>query len=318
VSRRSTPSVAVVITVYNGEEYVAEALTSILGQTRPPDEVIVVDDGSTDGTQRQLERFADDIRVIAQANQGHAGALNRGYAEARCDYVAKCDADDIWEPDKLSRQVQALVDHPDIDVAFSGARNFGLADDEWVPAPGEGLLLDARELVRALYRTNIVCATSTVIRRETFERLGPFDASVPCEDYDYWLRALAAGAVFFYDPRALVRCRKHALGATHNLLRMRRGAHLVRQRHAELVADERLVRGVLAGDLSTIARLLVDDDQPREARATFVASVRRRPTAFALAWLALLAAPSRYRATLIDTSRSIKRGVQGHTQAAAR
>jgi glycosyltransferase involved in cell wall biosynthesis len=318
VSRRSTPSVAVVITVYNGEEYVAEALTSILGQTRPPDEVIVVDDGSTDGTQRQLERFADDIRVIAQANQGHAGALNRGYAEARCDYIGKCDADDIWEPDKLSRQVQALVDHPDIDVAFSGARNFGLADDEWVPAPGEGLLLDARELVRALYRTNIVCATSTVIRRETFERLGPFDASVPCEDYDYWLRALAAGAVFFYDPRVLVRCRKHALGATHNLLRMRRGAHLVRQRHAELVADERLVRGVLAGDLSTIARLLVDDDQPREARATFVASVRRRPTAFALAWLALLAAPSRYRATLIDTSRSIKRGVQGHTQAAAR
>jgi glycosyltransferase involved in cell wall biosynthesis len=317
VSRRPTPSISVVVTVYNGEEYVAEALTSILGQTHRADEVIVVDDGSTDGTQRELARFAGDIRVIAQANQGHARALNRGYAEARCDYVAKCDADDIWQPDKLSRQVQALLAHPEIDVAFSGARNFGLADDEWVPAPGEGLL-DARELVRALYRTNLVCATSTLIRRETFERLGPFDASVPCEDYDYWLRALATGATFFYDPRALVRCRKHALGATHNLLRMRRGAHLVRQRHAALVGDERLVRRVLAGDLSTIARLLVDDDQPREARATFIASLRRRPTAFAVAWLALLAAPTRFHATLIGTSRSIKRGVQGRTQAAAR
>jgi glycosyltransferase involved in cell wall biosynthesis len=317
MSRRPPPSISVVVTVYNGEEYVVDALTSILGQTHRADEVIVVDDGSTDGTQRELERFAGDIRVIAQANQGHAGALNRGYAEARCDYVAKCDADDIWDPDKLGRQVQALVDHPEIDVAFRGARNFGLADDEWVPAPGEGLL-DAHELVRALYRTNLVCATSTLIRRETFERLGPFDVSVPCEDYDYWLRALAAGATFFYDPRALVRCRKHALGATHNLLRMRRGAHLVRQRHAELVGDERLVRRVLAGDLSTIARLLVDDDRPREARATFVASLRRRPTAFALAWLALLAAPTRFHATLIGTSRSIKRGVQGRTQAAAR
>ena len=317
MSRGSTPSISVVVTVYNGEEYVAEALTSILGQSHRPDEVIVVDDGSTDATAGELERFAGDIRVIAQANTGHAGALNRGYPEARSDYIAKCDADDIWEPDKLSRQVRALVDHPEVDVAFSGARNFGLAEDEWVHAPGEGLL-DPRELTRALLRTNLVCATSTLIRRETFERLGPFDASVPCEDYDYWLRALAAGAVFFYDPRALVRCRKHALGATHNLLRMRRGAHLVRQRHAALVDDERLVRSVMAGDLSAIARLLVDDDQPREARAAFAASLRRRPTPFALAWLALLAAPARYRATLIGTSRSIKRGVQGRTQAATR
>ena len=149
VSRWSTPSISVVVTVYNGEEYVAEALTSILGQTHRPDEVIVVDDGSTDGTARELERFAGDIRVIAQANTGHAGALNRGYPEARGDYIAKCDADDIWEPDKLSRQVRALVDHPEIDVAFSGARNFGLAEDEWVHAPGEGLL-DPRELTRAL------------------------------------------------------------------------------------------------------------------------------------------------------------------------
>ncbi|MGZ8634948.1 MAG: glycosyltransferase [Solirubrobacteraceae bacterium] len=306
-----------VVTVYNGEEYVAEALTSILAQTHRADEVIVVDDGSTDGTQRELERFGGEVRVITQANQGHAGALNRGYAEAQGDYIAKCDADDVWEPDKLGRQVHALLEHPDIDVAFSGARNFGLSVDEWVSAPGEGLL-DRRELARALLRTNLVCATSTVIRRRTFEQLGPFDASVPCEDYDYWMRALAAGATFFYDPTALVRCRKHAQGATHNVLRMKRGAHRVHLRHALLVDDDRLVRSVLAADLSAIARLLVDDDRPDEARAAFVASLRQRPTAFALAWMLLLAAPSRYRPTLIGTSRSIKRGLVGRMQAATR
>ena len=213
--------------------------------------------------------------------------------------------------------MHALLEHPEIDVAFGGAQNFGLSEDDWVQAPGEGLL-GGRELAHALYRTNIVCATSTLIRRRTFEQLGPFDASVPCEDYDYWLRALRAGAVFFYDPCVLVRCRKHELGATHNLLRMRRGAHGVRQRYAGLVADQRLVRSVLAADLSTIARMLVDDGQPEEARAMFVASLRQRPTAFALAWLALLAAPSRYRAGLIGTSVAIKRGVRGRVEAAPR
>ncbi len=195
------PTITAMVRVHNAEEYIGESLTAILSQTRPPDEVLVIDDGSTDGTPDELKRFGGDIRVVRQANSGYAGAFNRGFGEACGDYIATCDADDVWEADKLERQAQALLDHPEIDFAFTGARFFGLAEGPRAPYPGAGLL-EPRVLAWRLYCANSVCTSSTLIRRSLFERLGPFeDRAAPCEDYDYWLRALTAGAVSFYDPR---------------------------------------------------------------------------------------------------------------------
>lgn len=302
-------TISAVIPVYNAEEYIAGCLTAILSQTRPPDEIVVVDDGSTDATQDELARFRGDIRVVKQANRGVAGAMNRCFNESRGEYVAKCDADDIWESDKLERQVEALLIHPEIDIAFSGARFFGLTEGPRTLYPEAGVL-EPRDLMRRLFRANFVCASSTLVRRSLYQQLGPFVEGLACEDYDYWLRALRAGAVFFYDPKVLVRYRAHEQQVSANMQRMCEADYLVHGWHSDLVEDLRLVRKVQARDLSNIARALSGQNRTREARAVFLSSLRRRPTLRALAWVLVLSAPDRYSLRLADRLVSIKRRLE--------
>jgi glycosyltransferase involved in cell wall biosynthesis len=305
-----TPTISAVVTTYNAEEYVGQALTAILSQTRPPEEVVVVDDGSTDGTQEELARFGADIRVVRQANRGHASALNHGFGEARGDYLAKCDADDIWEPTKLERQLQALDDHPEIDIAFGCARYFGQGDGLFASPPGEGLL-DRRDFARRLYRANLVCSTSTLIRRRLYQELGPFEElqRVSVEDYDYWLRALRAGAVFFYDPSVLVRCRRHESNVSNNLLSMYWSTHLAHVRYADLVEDSSLAHRAMAYDLLLIARQLVEENRPLQARAAFIASLGYKLNPRGLTWALILSAPERYRRMLTGGLTSARRAL---------
>ena len=235
----------------------------------------MVDDGSTDGTQDELARFRGDIRVVKQANRGYAGAMNRCFDEARGDYVAKCDADDIWESDKLERQVEALLIHPEIDIAFSGARFFGLAEGPRALYPEAGVL-EPRDSMRRLYRANFVCASSTLVRRSLYQRLGPFDEGRRCA------RTTTTGCALCRPAPCSSTTRKcsFATGPTSsrspaNMLRMREADYLVHGWHSDLVDDSRLVRKVQARDLSNIARALSDQDRPREARAVFLSSLRR-------------------------------------------
>jgi glycosyltransferase involved in cell wall biosynthesis len=304
----SAPTISAVVPVYNGERYIAQALTAILSQTHPPQEVIVVDDGSTDGTQRELERFRGEIRVVKQGNLGVAGAMNRCFEESRCDYMAKCDADDIWELDKLERQAQTVIAHPEVDIAFGGARFFGGSEGPRAPYSGAGIL-DRHELARRLYRANFVCSGTTMVRRRLHQRLGPFVEGLDCEDYDYWLRAVTAGAVFFYDPRVLTNYRTHENQVSSNLLRMHRAEYVTHGWHAALVEDPRLVRKVKARDLSNIARELSDEDRPREARAAFLAALRARLSPRLLVWVLLLSMPDRLRRPLADGLVSIRRAL---------
>jgi glycosyltransferase involved in cell wall biosynthesis len=301
----STPTVTAVVTAYNAEDYVAETLRSLLAQTRPPDEIVVIDDGSTDGTPDVLATFGDAIRVVRQPNAGHTGALNRGWQEARGEYVAQCDADDIWEPDKLARQLAALAAHPQIDVAFCAVQVFGAMDGILeLPdaAPGIGLV-DAHEFARSLFRNNFILPSSTLVRRALYDRIGAFDASLPFVDYDFWLRALRAGAVYYYDPEPGVRYRRHEAQMTAGRLGVVRSLHQVRTRNAALIGDRRLIDTVASLDLFRIGRLLVDVD-PAAARSAFAEATRRttRDTlpvgARAAAWVGLLSLPPRWRRRL--------------------
>lgn len=303
-----SPTISAVVPVYNTERYVAETLTAILSQTHPPDEVIVVDDGSTDGTLHELERFRGEIRVVRQGNLGVAGAMNRCFEEARGEYVAKCDADDVWELNKLELQARAVIAHPEIDVAISGACFFGGDEGPRAPYPDAGIL-DRRELARRLYRANFIASCGTLVRRGLHSEVGPFLEGFACEDYDFWLRALTSGAVFFHDPSVLVKIRTHDNQVSNNLLRMHKAEYTAHGWHAGLVKDARLVRNVKARDLSNIARLLSDEDMPREARATFVSALRQRFSPRLLAWVLVLSMPDRYRRPLADGLVSIRRAL---------
>lgn len=292
------PTITAGVRVHNAELFIAETLTAILSQTRPPEEIVVVDDGSTDGTPEELERFAREVRIVRQPNRGLAATFNRVFDEARGDYVAMCDADDIWSPDRLERQAQALVRHPEIGIAFGAVEIFGTASGPWgyldILEPG---ILQRDRFARALLRADVVSTSTTLIARRLYGQVGPFRERMGAEDYDYWLRALKTGAVFYYDPATLARYRRHSDQVTSSMLRVEQSGYQVRLSHGDLVADRRFLNALLATNLFDIGRLLVDEGRRTEAGEAFRRCLRHHTpatleiTARALAWMALLALP---------------------------
>lgn len=299
----STPTITAVVGAYNAEEHIGETIQSILAQTRPADEIIVVDDGSTDGTLCEIERFGDRVCVIQRPNGGCPAAFNTAFSAATSDYVAMCGADDLWEPTKLERQAAALAAHPEIDLAFAGSWSFGFVEAPWPDPPGRGLL-DRGALLDVLYGENILCASSALIRRSLYERLGPFVEEIDgerfaCDDYEYWLRSLGAGAVFYYEPGTHVRYRRHAGNATNSQTWVCRSRLASHRMHASTVGDERLVAATLASDLRLQARHEVVDGTMRRARGTFMRSLRHERNLRAAAFVVLLSLPEQRSRRLI-------------------
>ena len=283
-------AISVAVPAHNAEPWIAETIESVLAQTRPAREVIVVDDGSTDGTLAALEPYRDRVRVVQQDNKGAPAAYNRGFAEATGEYVAMCPADDLWEPRKLEWQANAVVAHPEIDVAFGGARFFGLRDDDY-PRPAASGVLEGRAFARAMYEENLVAAPTAVVRRALHERLGGFREDLAIEDYEFWMRALRAGATFFFEPRVLVRHRWHGRNLSSKAVTVRELAYEIHREYGDLAGDPALVRRTLARDLRALARARLGLGRVEDARAAYRASLRQRPHAGAALASLLLRAP---------------------------
>jgi glycosyltransferase involved in cell wall biosynthesis len=195
------PAISVVMPVYNAAAYVGAAIDSILAQTVPVREIIVVDDGSLDGSAA-LAGTRPKVRVIRQANQGAAAALNRGLAEAGADYLAFLDADDLWSMDKLAKQLAACAVPPAPDLVFGFAQNFHspeLTEDRrrnihCPPEPLAGMVLG-----------------TLFLRRDTFVRVGPFRSEWKIGYLIEWYaRAQDLGLVTAILPDIILRRRLHA------------------------------------------------------------------------------------------------------------
>jgi glycosyltransferase involved in cell wall biosynthesis len=298
-------SISVVIAAYQAERWIAQALDSILAQTRPADEIVVVDDGSRDGTPDVLDSYCDRVRVIRQENRGAPAAFNRAIRESGGDFIALCGSDDVWESQKLEWQQQAIAAHPDVDVLFGHAKVFGVAErDHARPPAGMTGALETSAMRDALFAENFICAPSVLIRRTLFERLGPFVEGIGTEDYEYWFRCLRGGARFYYDPRALLGWRQHGGNQSANQLRMDEFTARVRLQYAADVGDRSMAREVIAATLFRTARAMVDAGRPAEARATFWRSLRYASPGRAwdalraLVWTAVLWLPTGPRARL--------------------
>jgi glycosyltransferase involved in cell wall biosynthesis len=223
----AAPTVSVVIPVYLSERYLAEALGSILGQTRPPDEVLVVDDGSPDASAAIAEGFPG-VEVLRRANGGVSAARNTGIAAATGDLLAMCDADDRWEPTKLARQLAVLAERPDVDVVFTAIEEF--------VEPGTDAV--ATHVRPAFERSTGPLPSSMLARRWAVAAAGPFDESLRVGDWIEWyLRLADTGAVAHTIDEVLVHRRLH--GRNNSLRRSTQGTeylhafrdHLARMRH---------------------------------------------------------------------------------------
>jgi glycosyltransferase involved in cell wall biosynthesis len=230
----SGPLVSIILPVYNGERYIGSTLDSALGQTYRNIEIILVNDGSRDGTPAIVERRAVDdsrIRVIHQTNRGVAAARNRALAEARGEFVAPLDADDLWDPAKIARQVARMIE---------AGKNTGLIYTWWVWIDATGAVLDCSPrwriegdasdtLLKVNYTGN---ASVPLYRRRWLEQVGGYDETMRerdahgCEDWDVALKVAEQSRVAVV-PSLLVgyrRCR-HSMSARTD--RMWRGHSLV-------------------------------------------------------------------------------------------
>lgn len=180
--------ISVVIPTYNTVRFVREAVVSALAQTRPDIEVIVVDDGSSDGSAETLRDLDDPrLRVVRQDHGGSGAARNTGLRLAFGELVAFLDADDYWAPRNLERQAAFLESHPEVDMTFSHS----LVVDEEGRSLGfkTSSIAGTISFSRLLRANEIGNGSCVLLRREALERAGPFDPALPaCVDIDVWLR----------------------------------------------------------------------------------------------------------------------------------
>jgi glycosyltransferase involved in cell wall biosynthesis len=177
------PLISCIVPAYNAERFLKAALDSILGQTYSPLEVIVVDDGSTDGTAGVVRGYGGRVRSLRQANAGHASARNAGVRAARGELVAFLDADDLWHREKLERQELRFRARPELGLCFTLVRNFRDAESGGDAAPRE----DAAQAVPGYSSVTLLA------RRGLFGTVGIFDPELRHgNDRDWFLRAADA------------------------------------------------------------------------------------------------------------------------------
>jgi len=188
------PSVSAIIPAWNATETIGRAIDSILAQTWGEVEIVVVDDGSTDGTAQLIARDYPQVKLIIQENSGPCVARNKGAFASSGELLAFLDSDDEWTPDKLEVQVAAMQAHPEIDIlGTNGWRTVGEMRHTAMPPWPAG-----RELMRAtiadVFSERHPMANSIVVKREVFEALGGFDAEQErFEDLDFMCRAMDEG-----------------------------------------------------------------------------------------------------------------------------
>jgi glycosyltransferase involved in cell wall biosynthesis len=189
-------TISVVIPVYNGANFIADTIRSVLNQTYTNYEVVVVNDGSKDGTIEQLAQFGDAIKLISIPNGGVSNARNVGIRASSGDYIAFLDADDLWVPQKLERQLAAMLRAPSVGFSCSNymvrAGNEDIEHFSRFRQDARGIVTDVplTSALENLIKNNFVGTCSNVmVKRQILEQSGLFDTAYrQAEDYDLWLR----------------------------------------------------------------------------------------------------------------------------------
>jgi len=206
------PLVSVIIPVYNAERFIAQTLESVAAQTYANFEVIVVDDGSSDGSRAAIEPFLADTRfkLIAQANAGISAARNTAIRASSGEFIALLDNDDLWLPQKLCKQIEIAAGNPETGMIFTNAELFGESgvigkyypDRASYPKP---------DILEHLLEENPFCAGTMMVRKSCLDDFGLFDETLPgVDDYEMWLRLALNGVKAAGTEEVLHRQRIHA------------------------------------------------------------------------------------------------------------
>jgi hypothetical protein len=241
VALRSVPSFSVVIAAYQVADMIGDAIQSVLDQTRPPLEVIVVDDGSTDEIESAVQPFGAQVKFLRREHRGAAATMNAGVEAASGDYVCFIGADDLFEPERLEALGGLVAARPDIDVVTT---------DAWLSLRGEVFRrfnddthpFEAKNQRQAILERNFVFG-HTAVRRARFIEVGGFDESIRwTSDWELWARMILGGSAVGSVNEPLAKYRLHEETLSAKRLQQARGRLMTCGRileHPSLTASER-------------------------------------------------------------------------------
>lgn len=203
------PRTSVVMPTYNRADYLGAAIQSVLDQTFDDFELIVVDDGSTDGTEDLLRQVRDHrLRILRQEHGGISTAMNAGVRASTGSYIARLDSDDLWWPEMLATMVSALDAQPEVGFVYAKAEGMDAKGRPTGDERGRAIKY-AADGFRSLLEGDCTCNITVVVRRDCFDRVGLYDPSLQTsEDWDMWLRVARIYRLAFVD-RVVARYRWH-------------------------------------------------------------------------------------------------------------
>lgn len=222
----SNPLVSVIVPCYNYAEYVGDALASVLAQDYANFELIVVDDGSTDGSAERITAALDGwqrnsqvsrVEFLRQTNQGVSAALNAGLALARGEYVVTFDADDVMAPGRLTLQVGYLQAHPEVGCVGGVAMRID-QQGELLPKKEKKRAIQRFDFTQALALSLVVGGNLAVYRRDAMLAVGGYDPSIRVQDFQMTLKIAKAGYFIAILPDVVTFYRKHGVGLSSNYL----------------------------------------------------------------------------------------------------
>lgn len=270
--------VGAIVPVRAPAPWLGDALEAVLAQRPAPAAVVVVDDASPEPVRLDAAHAPRCTLVRRDRSGGAPAARDTALAHLDTGWLALADADDVWRPDRLGAQLEALGDRPDVTLCFGPAR---IVDGDGRPTgerwdrvpPG---LTEPASLAALIYEVNLIPTSSVLVSREAVVAAGGFDGSPPCEDQDLWLRLLGRGAVFLALERELVDYRRHPAQLSADIAALAEGSRAVHTAHAGLV-PERLARRMRAQDLVLLARGRVRQRRYAEARAALAEAAAVQP-----------------------------------------
>jgi glycosyltransferase involved in cell wall biosynthesis len=283
-------SISVVIPAYNGGAFLRDAVQSAIAQTLGPLEILVIDDGSQDDTFEVASSYGPPVRALRKANGGPASARNVGIREAHGEWIAFLDADDIWLPQKLEKQVK-LTDS-DVGIVCARASN----SPEFIP--GDITL-------GQLWKRNYIANSTALVRRTAITEIGGLDEDptlIGVEDYNLWLRIVAAGWKVRSVPEELCICRVRHDSVSGNTERQISGIFANFRKLGCGLLDPEQFRKQELSLYDEYGRVFLYCRDLRNARRLLKEGLRRELTIRRVIWFSAACMPRR----VLDWSRSLK------------
>ncbi len=219
--------VSVIIPTYNRAGFLADAVDSVLAQTWNDFEILVVDDGSTDGTRNVAGRYGGQVRYLYKENEGPSSARNMGIKEARGVYVAFLDSDDVWEPEKLRIQMDFMGENSEVRLVCTDSSLMGSTECRERKLRRDFI----GNLFPILYSNSFIRTSTVLMAKDCFREIGYFDERYrSAEDYDVWLRVARRYPIAYLN-QPLVRYRKHEENVSRDKITLRHNALSVLEAH---------------------------------------------------------------------------------------